>query len=127
MEIGRKIFYEKETGNIIVDTGEREGSSVYTTVEQDIASYIELSQRNRDTFDVIELPYGKYRQDFMVSNGRRVNLETMDLEFSYPNPTDPNAPQKFEKALSTQIEELRQEQTSTNLTILELMEALFTI
>ena len=34
MQIGRRIYYDKTTGNVILDTGEREGHVVPTTVEQ---------------------------------------------------------------------------------------------
>lgn len=83
MKIGRKIFYEIATGNIIVDTGERQGAVIATTAEQDIASYTALSERNRDTFDVIELAFGAYAQDFAEYNGYRVNPVSKDVEFLY--------------------------------------------
>ena len=109
MQIGRKIYYSLETGNIIVDTGERQGSVVSTTIEQDIATYTALSERNRDTFDYIELPYGAYAQDFAESNGYRVNPETKTLEFSYPDPNEPEAPPIYEVPLSSKIASLEQE------------------
>lgn len=106
MEIGRKIFYEKETGNIIIDTGERQGAVVPNTVEQDIQSYRVLSERNRETFDYIELDYGQFSQDFSESNGYRINLETGELEFSYPDPNETIAPPIFRKPLSEEVKEL---------------------
>jgi hypothetical protein len=107
MEIGRKLFYDNTNGNVIYDTGERQGSVVATTIEQDIATFTALSERNRDTFNVIELPFGAYQQDFAESNGYRVNVETKELEFSYPDPADPEAPPVFQKALTEQVRELR--------------------
>jgi hypothetical protein len=82
-KIGRRIFYEIATGNVIVDTGEKKGFVQETTIEQDILSRTLLSERNRDTFDVIELPFGKYNQDFFECNGYRVNPATKELEFNY--------------------------------------------
>ena len=122
MEIGRKIFYEKETGNVILDTGERKGSVIPTTVEQDIGSYSVLSERNRETFDVLELEYGQLSQDFGESNGYRVNMETKELEFSYRDNNEPEAPLVFRKPLSVEVEELKAAQAETNTTLLELME-----
>ena len=81
-KIGRKLFYELATGNIITDTGERQGSVVATTIDQDIAVFTALSERNRDTFDYIELSFGAYAQDFAECNGYRVNLDTKAIEFS---------------------------------------------
>lgn len=62
MKIGRKLYYEKSTGAIITDTGERQGSVVATTIEQDIVTFTALSERNRETFDVLELEYGEYAE-----------------------------------------------------------------
>lgn len=105
--IGRKIYYEIETGNPIVSTSERQGAVIPTTVEQDIQTYKVLSERNRETFDVIELPYGAYCQDFAEANGYRINPETKEIEFSYPDPNAPEEPQEpvYQKPLSEQVEE----------------------
>lgn len=109
MEIGRRIYYEKGTGNVILDTGERQGSVVKTTIEQDIEVFVVLSERNRETFDILELPYGAYSQDFSECNGYQVNVETKQLEFSYPNSNNPDEPQVFVKPLTEQIETLEQD------------------
>lgn len=106
MEIGRKIYYDLETGNLLVDTGERQGAVVSTTVEQDIAVFKTLNERNRETFDVIELEYGQYAQDFAECNGFRVNVETKTLEFSYPDPNEPNIEQPYQAPLSEQVKNL---------------------
>lgn len=47
MEIGRRIYYDLANGNIIIDVGERSGDIVPTTIDQDIETYIALSERNR--------------------------------------------------------------------------------
>ncbi|PWA08668.1 hypothetical protein DCC39_14615 [Pueribacillus theae] len=103
MKIGRRIYHEKETGNVIIDTGERQGYVIPTTVEQDIETYKALSERNRDTFDVIELEYGQYAQDFAECNGYRVNPGTKELEFSYPDPNEPEKPPVYQKPLSESV------------------------
>lgn len=107
MESGyRRIYYDKTTGNeILVEA--RNGYFIPTTIDQDIANFKILSERNRNTFDVIELPYGAHAQDFAESNGYRVNVETKELEFSYPDPNKPDTPQEFGPPLTKQIEELQ--------------------
>ena len=109
MEIGRRIYYDKETGNPLVNTGERKGYVKETTVEQDIKNYKVLSERNRNTFDYTELEYGQYAQDFAESNGFRVNPETKELEFSYPDPNEPEVEQPYQEPLSEQIEKIKEE------------------
>lgn len=109
MKIGARIYYEIETGNVIVNTGERQGSVVPTTVEQDIQTYKALSERNRDTFDYIELEYGQYAQDFAICNGYRVNPETREIEFSYPDPNEPESQEPvYRKPLSEEVAETKQ-------------------
>jgi hypothetical protein len=110
-KIGRKIYYDKVTGNVILDTGEKMGAVVDTTIDQDFESYIELKQRVRDTVGVIQLEFGQYAQDFIQCNGYRVNPETLELEFSYPDPnaTEPQEP-VYVQPLTERIEELKQRQ-----------------
>lgn len=66
MQIRRKIYYDLATGNILQDCGEREGSVVETTQEQDFQSYVTLSERVPSTVGVIRLTYGQYADKFGV-------------------------------------------------------------
>lgn len=120
MKIGRRIYFDKATGNVILDTGERQGNVVPTTIEHDIATYKILSEINRETFDHIELEYGQYAQDFAECNGYRVNIEKLTelsedekykaIEFSYPDPDSSKDEQEivYRKPLSEEIEDLKQ-------------------
>jgi hypothetical protein len=121
--IGRKIYYDKATGNVILDTGEKMGAVIETTVDQDFETYQVLKERVRDTVGVIQLEFGQYAQDFAQCNGYRVNPETLEIEFSYPDPnaTEPQEP-VYQKPLTEQIEELRQENLTTLLALTEVYE-----
>ena len=120
--IGRRIYYDLVTGNVIQDTGERRGSVIATTIESEIATFTALTERNRDTFGVIELEYGQYTQDFAECHGYRVNPETKELEFSYPDPNE-EEPQEpvYQKPLSEQVDELESRTSATEDAILLLM------
>jgi len=109
VEIGRRIYYDVASGEVIVNTGERSGSVVVTTVEYDISVYIALSERNRESFDYIELEYEQNAKDFEACNGYRINPSTKQLEFSYPDPNQPE-PEKpvYRKPLSEDVDELKQ-------------------
>ncbi|WP_432199228.1 hypothetical protein [Anoxybacillus gonensis] len=108
-KIGRKIYYDKETGNVILDTGEMMGNVVGTTIDQDFEIYAALKERVRDTVGVIQLEFGQYAQDFAECSGYRVNPQTLELEFSYPDPnaTEPQEP-VYRKPLSEELEETKQ-------------------
>src|SRR5690625_4236601 len=66
-----------------MDTGERSGSVLPTTVDDDFQTYTVLQNRVRESVGVLELEYGKYREDFEVCTGYRVNIETEQIEFTY--------------------------------------------
>ena len=120
MEIGRRIYYILETGNVLVNIGERRGLVIPTTIEQDISNYKALSERNRETFDFIELEYGQYAQDFAESNGYRVNPETKELEFSYPDPNEEPQEPVYQKPLSEEVEKLKLEDLNNKEAIADL-------
>ena len=108
-QIGRRIYYELATGNVILHIGEMVGHVRETTMEEDIATYNVLSERNPNTFDVIQLAYGQYAQDFIECNGFRVHPETRTIEFSYPDPNDPEPHEpEYRKPLSEEVENIKQ-------------------
>lgn len=124
MEIGMVIFYDIKTGLIILNTGEYKDSVIKKSIEQQIETYKELSERNHDTFDYIELEYGQYRQDFEECGGNyRVNPETKTLEFSYPDPNEPVVEQPYQPPLSEKVTQLEEAQAETNAMLLDFMEA----
>jgi hypothetical protein len=106
---GMRIYFDELTGNVICPTAETQGAVTKPTIEQDIATYKVLSERNRETFDVIELPFGAFAQDFAECNGYRVNVITKGIEFSYPDPNQPEAPQVYQMPLSVEVKTLKEE------------------
>ena len=134
MQIGRKLYYDLATGNIIQDTGERSGDVVETTQEQDFAAYKTLAERTPETVGVLELEYGEYKQDFAECTGYRVNIETGALEFSYPNPdATPDKPQEpiFQQPMSEELKAIKTENEILNSRVsdveMTLTEILFSI
>lgn len=111
-EGNRRIFYDKLTGEKIYEIG-RNGSFTLPTIEQDIATFTILSERNRNTFDVLELPFNTYEQDFKECIDYRVNIETKKLEFSYPHSNEPSIEQPYQAPLSEQIDVLKEQLQAT--------------
>lgn len=97
------IFYDKVTGEKIVDTGEWANVTIKKTVDQQIATYTALSERNRNTFDVLELEYGAYKQDFAICTSYSMDLETKTLKFGYLDPNQPAVEPPHIPPLSEQI------------------------
>lgn len=105
MEIGSRIYFDVLSGGVILNTGDRTGDLIITDIGYDATTYKVLSERNRETFDYIELEYGQYAQDFIECNGYKVNPETKAIEFSYPVPGQPKMPSVHQKPLSESVSE----------------------
>ncbi|MGF9697565.1 hypothetical protein [Paenibacillus sp. MABNR03] len=106
MEIGARIYYGKETGIVIQEVGERSGVVVETTTEQDFAAYIALAERVPDTVGMIQFEYKEHEQDREIG-GRiaRIDLETLEPLFMYPDSNEPEVPQEPRPAKSTQVKQ----------------------
>jgi len=99
--IGRKIYYELATGDVILIVTEKHGqNAINTTKEQDFQMYDVLAVRNPDTVGVIQLEYGQYQAEFQSARSVKVNPETKELLFEYP---------VYQPPIITQIEQLKAE------------------
>jgi len=107
MQIGRRIYFDTTTGETILVIAQRSGAVTETTVEHDMETYTVLSQRNRESFDFLQLEYGEHDESFAACNGYRVDRSTKQLEFNYPDPNKPE-PEKptYRPPLSEQIKSL---------------------
>ena len=101
MKIGRRIYFDKATGIVILDKGEMQGSVIETTIDQDIQTFTVLSERNRETYDYIELQFGQLAQEFSSCTSYRINTGTRLIEFNYDTTFD------LEQYKSYKINELK--------------------
>jgi hypothetical protein len=119
-QIGRKIYYDKATGNPILDTGERWGAVTETSVDEDFATYAVLQERVRDTVDYIQLEYGQYADDFAQCNGYKVDVATKTIVFSYPDTAQPEQPPVYQKPLTEQVADLKEQNAQIMLQLAQL-------
>lgn len=100
--IRRKLYFDNRTGRIIAHIPEQLNVKGVreTTVEEDFESLVLLKEIDKSFVGVLTLDIGEYNQDFAESNGYRVNPETQELEFSYPDPNEPEAPPVYQAPLS---------------------------
>jgi hypothetical protein len=113
LQIGRRIYYDKVTGNIITDTGERSGNVRETQISDDFASYNALSERSPQTVGIIQLEFGELSEDFVKCDGYRVNPDTKTLEFTYPDLSVPPTPPVFQKPLTEQMKDVKEKLART--------------
>lgn len=85
MKIGSKLYYEKSTGMPILLTHEQNSQFAReTTREQDFMIYSELMGRNPETVEMLQLEYGQHRGDFEKASFFKVDLETKEVLFEFP-------------------------------------------
>lgn len=121
-----RAYYDKLTGNGLKWYSLTGGMYRIPTFEEDYEAFIELSERNIDTIGFIEFENGEYFQDFAQCNGYRVNPQTLELEFSYPDPnaTEPQEP-VYQKPLTEQTKELKQQLAQINADFVAFMDFYF--
>ncbi len=91
-QIGRKIYYDKATGEVIQTISERQGFVNETTQEQDFQVYNVLAERVYNTVGCIQLAYGEMAEDFAMAESYRVDIVTGKLVFTYRDPNNPTEP-----------------------------------
>lgn len=91
--IGKRIYYLKVDGRVVLDTGEAEGWVNPTTSEDDWRIYSDLQKYNKTEVDYIELQFGEFKTEFAECTSYKVNVDTKTLEFDYtPKPEPPDVP-----------------------------------
>lgn len=124
-QLGTKVYYDNQTGNILQIVGDMTGYVVETTFEQDIITYNSLKDINREIIGLLQFEYGEYFKLSEGSTGVRVNLETKELEFTYEElPQEPQKPTEIKiiqdkiSILEAENENLKLEQEKQNEEIL---------
>lgn len=120
MKIGRRIYWDKATGNILEDTGEMSNGLPRLPIEEEILTFTHLVNRERSSFDVIQLEYGDFQEDFYTCVGFSVNVETGELLFAYPT-GDPAQPPVYQQPLTTEVENLKQRTEDLEVLLAELI------
>ena len=72
MEIGKRIYYDKVTGNIILDTDKMNGNVENVTIQSDFEIYPELKNRTLENTGIIQLAYGERGTEFSNMGSMRV-------------------------------------------------------
>lgn len=106
MEKGRRLFANKITGALILDTGEFDDIPTISTVDEDFATYPILKEFNREAVIVVDLAYEELKQDFREGRLMGIDPLTKELLFSYLDPSTPGIPIPPQPSLSLQVKEL---------------------
>ena len=79
-QIGRRLYFNYQ-GILILDTGERIGDIIKTTIQEDFEVYFQLDGLVEDVVQIIDLEYGERKEEFI--NAGSVRFENNELIF-YP-------------------------------------------
>ena len=119
--VGRRIYYLKETGMILKDTGTRKG---WIEVPKDgweafdFEVYPVLSEYKREAIGVLTLQYGEFDTEFNECTSYRVNPSTQKLEFDYTEiPPSPDVPRSL--TLNERMDNLEATQAEQDAIILD--------
>ena len=114
--LGRKIYYELDTGDVILIVPEKHGiDATNTTKEQDFQLYTVLQARNPESVGVIQLEYGQMRGDFELANSVKVDPITKAITFNFP---------VFDKPVAQTMKDLQAENNNLKNENLQLAERL---
>jgi len=79
--IGKRIYFNKQDGSVILDTGERCGAVVPTTVEEDVAFYHALTTFDQELLGHINLEYGAFKEEFATCSNYAIDTNTEEIIF----------------------------------------------
>lgn len=94
-QIGRRIFYELDTGAAILITDNKYGAVVETTPEQDFEIYHVLQKYKPEKVGVIDLEFNQYSNDFAIydtcyvdiNDGHKLKFINLNEPFRPIDPT----------------------------------------
>jgi hypothetical protein len=95
MQVGRRIFFDKITGDVILVKEEIQNAESIPSVEQDMNFFIVLRERNSDSYDYIDLDFGAYAQEFSDQKEFHVDPKTKVIEFSHFNQNEASLKKQF--------------------------------
>jgi len=87
-QVKAKVYYEVETGTILLITSEGQGWIAETTKEEDIKIYPELKDKDINNIDFIELEFGALETIFNNFKAYHVNIEKKELIVEYYTPEE---------------------------------------
>lgn len=103
--LGRRFFWVKTTGNIIAQRNEMP-AGVESTKEEDFQAYIELQSYDPDAVEMTTFEPGQYKEEFEMATDWRINPDTGEIEFLFPDPDNPEEPPVYRKPLTQEVDEL---------------------
>jgi len=117
LQLGRRIYYDTRTGNVLYDSGEMTGYGfLKPTRAQDMQAIKILRDYDPTYVGFLELEFGQFKQDFENCIGYTINVHTKQPIFVYSDGTEIPVSTK-KPSLSQEIEELKKQNAAMLLTL----------
>lgn len=109
-----RLFFRADTGTFItrtyMDDGGLGGVASLPTVEEDFDANALLQQYIKDAVLVVELEKGEYEQDFNEGIIDHIDVNTKEIYFRYPDPSEPGGQTEPQIPLTEQIKSISERQ-----------------
>ncbi|HDR7785265.1 hypothetical protein [Bacillus wiedmannii] len=85
MYVNKRIYFEKDTGIVVMVTGGFRDDWLHTipTVQEDMSKYSALAERVPETLSMLELKEGTYDDEFSKATSFKVDVKTNTLVFDF--------------------------------------------
>lgn len=143
-QVGTKIYYLKNTGDILIETGDMQGFVNESTFDEDYENYIYLKKYDKDKIGCLKLEYGQlgqlladnkansYRVD-VTSNPHKLAFKWIDYETGHPGEPPKNAEElikeesdkvrlEYATAIAELTEKVEKDKLELSTAIVEIME-----
>ena len=95
MGLGRKIYFNNVTGEVILITSQIDKYYKETSFEEDYNFYMQFRNYDKDVIDCIKLEYGEHDNEFSSKVCSKVDLSTKELIFE-DNPQSEDGINRFD-------------------------------
>lgn len=105
-KVNGKIYYNNVTGDVLVIVNQNEGVWIReTTFAQDVATYPQLKEIDKNVISVLKLAWDQHKEDFMTQQA--VKVVGGEIKWQPFNPTPSQPPDKpFSEKLADAEKEL---------------------
>lgn len=110
-KVNGKIYYNNVTGDVLVIVNQNEGVWIReTTFAQDVATYPQLKEIDKNVISVLKLAWDQHKEDFMTQQAVKVVGGEIKWQPFNPSPSQPPDKSFSEKLADAEKELARQKE-----------------
>lgn len=83
MVLGRRIYYFKSSGEVILDSGEKIGNIKYISPEEEVKIFKVFDGINANSYDYLELDFGQHSKEFLEASSYSVDTKNKKILFDF--------------------------------------------